>query len=94
MIDDNSLMGICCDADKDEGEMVISAETMPIIEPIETKNKCSYKTIFLTFDLLNPIALMTESSFCLSKTPLTIIIPTPRVPTRTPNPPKTLNIDM
>ena len=87
-------IGTCCDVDNDDGEIVIMDEITPIIRPIETKKRCSYKITFFILDLLKPIALITESSFRLSKTLLAIIIPTPRVPTRTPSPPKTLKIDM
>lgn len=70
-----SLIGTCCDVDNDDGEIVIIDETTPIMIPIETKKRCSYKIIFFIFDLLKPIALITESSLRLSKTLLAIIIP-------------------
>ena len=89
-----SVIGTCCVVDNDDGEMVMIDEITPIIRPIETKKRCSYKITFFIFDLLKPIALITESSLRLSKTLLAIIIPTPSVPTRTPSPPKTLKIEI
>ena len=50
-----SVIGTCCVVDNDDGEMVMIDEITPIIRPIETKKRCSYKITLFIFDLLKPI---------------------------------------